>query len=345
MLTESIQTQVKTISDRLKTEEAICFIKERFAKRLAHNLNLVNVSAPIAVQDGTGINDDLNGIEKPVSFSIKGMNGTRALIVQSLAKWKRLRLKEFNIEAGKGLLTDMRAIRPDEDLSPLHSIYVDQWDWEKHILPGQRSLQYLKMIVESIYEVLKATENDLCREYPELTPDLPDNIYFIHAEELLELYPGLTVKQRETKIAARFGAVFIIGIGANLSNGKPHDGRAPDYDDWITINDDGYHGLNGDIIFWNPVLQSTFEISSMGIRVDREALEKQLEIRECNDRKSLLFHRMLLDNQLPLSIGGGIGQSRLCMYFLRKKHIGEVQSSIWPDEVLQKSENEGIKLL
>jgi len=345
MIPEPVQTETLSISDKLKTEEAICFIKERFAKRLVHNLNLVNVSAPIAVQDGTGINDDLNGIERPVSFSIKGMNGTRALIVQSLAKWKRLRLKEFNIEAGKGLLTDMRAIRPDEDLSPLHSIYVDQWDWEKHILPGQRSLKYLKMTVESIYEVLKATENDICNEYPEITPDLPDKIYFIHSEELLELYPGLTVKQRETKIAARFGAVFIIGIGANLSNCKPHDGRAPDYDDWITINEDGYHGLNGDIIFWNPVLQSTFEISSMGIRVDSEALVKQLEIRGCNDRKNLLFHRMLLDNQLPLSIGGGIGQSRLCMYFLRKKHIGEVQSSIWPDEVLQKSENEGVKLL
>jgi aspartate--ammonia ligase len=345
MIPEPIQIQVSAISDRLKREEAICFIKDTFAKRLAHSLNLVNVSAPIAVADGTGINDDLNGVEKPVSFSIKGINGQKALIVQSLAKWKRLRLKEFDIEAGKGLLTDMRAIRPDEDLSPIHSMYVDQWDWEKHILPEQRALKYLKETVESIYEVLKATEKDLCRNYPEFTPELPDKIYFIHAQELLDLFPDLTVKQRETKIAARFGAIFVIGIGASLSNGIPHDGRAPDYDDWSTLNDEGYFGLNGDIILWNPVFQSAFEISSMGIRVNKEALERQLEIRGCTDRKELLFHRLLLNNQLPLSIGGGIGQSRVCMYFLRKTHIGEVQSSIWPESVLQQSLKDGIELL
>ena len=345
MIPEPIQIHISAISDKLKTEEAICFIKERFAKRLAQTLNLINVSAPIAVLDGTGINDDLNGIEKPVSFSIKGINGKKALIVQSLAKWKRLRLKEFKIEAGRGLLTDMRAIRPDEDLSPIHSIYVDQWDWEKHILPEQRALKYLKVTVESIYEVLKGTERDVCRIYPELTPELPDKIYFIHAEELLGLYPDQTVKQREAKIAARFGAVFVIGIGASLSDGKPHDGRAPDYDDWSTINEEGYFGLNGDIILWNPVLKSAFEISSMGIRVNKEALEKQLEIRGCNDRKELLFHRMLLNNQLPLSIGGGIGQSRVCMYFLRKTHIGEVQSSIWPESVLQQFDKGSMKLL
>ena len=345
MMPATIQTQVTTISDKLKTEEAICFIKDKFAKRLAKGLNLINVSAPIAVLDGTGINDDLNGVEKPVSFSIKGMNGHKALIVQSLAKWKRLRLKEFNIEAGKGLLTDMRAIRPDEDLSPLHSIYVDQWDWEKHILPEQRGLYYLKTTVESIYDVLKATERNICNKYPELTPELPEKIHFIHAEELLKQYPDLTVKQRETKIARVFGAVFIIGIGADLSNGEPHDGRAPDYDDWSTLNDEGYFGLNGDIILWNPVLQKAFEISSMGIRVDKVALEKQLEIRGCSDRKKLLFHKMLLNNQLPLSIGGGIGQSRVCMFFLKKLHIGEVQSSIWPEKVLKALEVDGVKLL
>jgi aspartate--ammonia ligase len=345
MSQEIIQIRVSAISDKLKTEEAICFIKEKFSKRLAYNLNLINVSAPIAVLDGTGINDDLNGIEKPVSFSIKGIKGQKALIVQSLAKWKRVRLKEYNIEAGKGLLTDMRALRPDEDLSPIHSIYVDQWDWEKHILPEQRGLKYLKATVESIYEVLKATEIDLCEVFPELTPELPDKIYFVHSEELLKQFSGLTVKQRETEVARIFGAVFIIGIGANLSSGEPHDGRAPDYDDWSSVNEDGYYGLNGDIILWNPVLNSAFEISSMGIRVNREAMEKQLDIRGCPERRNLMFHRMLLSNQLPLSIGGGIGQSRLCMFFLKKLHIGEVQSSIWPEEVIKMQIENGIKLL
>ncbi|MCE5347354.1 MAG: aspartate--ammonia ligase [Bacteroidales bacterium] len=342
---ETIQDKVSTITDVLKTEEAICYIKDNFSKRLALSLNLVNVSAPIAVLDGTGINDDLNGIEKPVSFSIKSIGGQKALIVQSLAKWKRMRLKEFHIEPGKGILTDMRAIRPDEDLDPIHSIYVDQWDWEKCILPGQRTLQYLKSTVENIYEALKATETDVCRMYPWLTPELPDKIHFIHADELLKQFPDLTVKQRETKIAQSYGAVFIIGIGANLSNGQPHDGRAPDYDDWSTINEDGYYGLNGDIILWNPILQSAFEISSMGIRVNKEALEKQLEIKGCTYKKNLLFHRMLLEDQLPMSIGGGIGQSRVCMFFLKKIHIGEVQSSIWPVTTFKQSENKQIKLL
>jgi aspartate--ammonia ligase len=345
MSQEAIQIQVSAVSDKLKTEEAICFIKEKFSKRLAKNLNLIRVSAPIAVLDGTGINDDLNGIEKPVSFQVKGMNGKRASVIQSLAKWKRLRLKEFNIEAGKGILTDMRAIRPDEDLSPIHSIYVDQWDWEKHILPEQRSLKYLKSTVESIYESMKATEREICEIFPELSPELPEKIYFIHSEELLEQFPDLTVKQRETEIAQIFGAVFIIGIGARLSNGQPHDGRAPDYDDWSSLNDDGYFGLNGDIILWNSVLNSAFEISSMGIRVNRESMLRQLEIKGCQERSSLLFHSLLLSNQLPLSIGGGIGQSRLCMFFLKKMHIGEVQSSIWPDEILFRHSKDEIKLL
>jgi aspartate--ammonia ligase len=342
---EIIQIKTRATLDRLKTEEAICFIKDRFAKRLALDLNLVNVSAPIAVIDGTGINDDLNGVEKPVSFSVKGIENKKALVVQSLAKWKRLRLKEFDIEAGKGLLTDMRALRPDEDLSPIHSVYVDQWDWEKHILPEHRGLNYLRTTVESIYEVLKATETDFCKSYPGFISELPDKIHFIHAEELLIQYPEMTVKQREALVARKFGAVFIIGIGARLSNGEPHDGRAPDYDDWSTINEDGYHGLNGDIILWNPVLKSAFEISSMGIRVDKEALLKQLEIKGCTDRKTLMFHNMLLNDQLPLSIGGGIGQSRLCMFLLKKNHIGEVQSSIWPESTLTRIKEDGIKIL
>lgn len=345
MTSETIKSQISTISDKLMTEEAICFIKDNFAKRLAQDLNLINVSSPIAVLDGTGINDDLNGIEKPASFSIKSMNGQKALIVQSLAKWKRLRLKEFDIEAEKGLLTDMRALRPDEDLSPIHSVYVDQWDWEKHILPEQRILKYLKTTVESIYEVLKATEKDVYKKYPELKPVLPDKIHFVHSEELLQQFPDLTVKQREIKITQKFGAVFIIGIGAKLSNGEPHDGRAPDYDDWTTINEEGYNGLNGDIVLWNPVLQTAFEVSSMGIRVNKEALEKQLEIKGCSDRKKLLFHSMLLNDQLPLSIGGGIGQSRVCMFYLKKIHIGEVQSSIWPEVVVKQLEKDGLKLL
>jgi aspartate--ammonia ligase len=342
---ETVQVEIITASDILKTEEKICFVKERFRKRLCHNLNLVNVSAPIAVPDGTGINDDLNGVEKPVSFEIKSLNGQKVSIVQSLAKWKRLRLKEFGIEPGKGILTDMRAIRPDEVLSPIHSVYVDQWDWEKRILPGQRALSYLRTTVESIYEAIKATENDLCVFYPDMTQMLPDKIHFIHAEELLKLFPHLNAKQRETKIAQKYGAVFIIGIGASLSNGEPHDGRAPDYDDWSTLNEDGHIGLNGDIILWYPVLQTAFEISSMGIRVNEEALERQLNIKGCADRKKLLFHKMLLNGELPYCIGGGIGQSRLSMFFLKKSHIGEVQSGIWPDEVHKQAKSAGIRLL
>jgi aspartate--ammonia ligase len=335
------QIRVSSGTDVLKTEEAIFFIKDIFGRKLARSLNLVNVSAPIAVLDGTGINDDLNGVEKPVSFTVRGIKDQNAVIVQSLAKWKRVRLKEFNFEAGRGLLTDMRAVRPDEELSPIHSLYVDQWDWEKHILASQRNLDYLRKTVEAIYESLKATERELFEKYPEFTPVLPEKIYFIHAEELLREYPGLTPRQRETEIVKIFGAVF---IGAVLSNGEPHDGRAPDYDDWSTINDDGYPGLNGDIILWNPVINRAFEISSMGIRVNEQSMEKQLETKGCSDRKELLFHKMLLNNELPLSIGGGIGQSRLCMFYLKKKHIGEVQSSIWPASLREQSES-GLQML
>lgn len=342
---ETLQIEIRSTSDVLVTEERISFIKERFRKRLCSTLNLVNVSAPIAVPDGTGINDDLNGVEKPVSFEMKSIRGQKVSIVQSLAKWKRLRLKELDIEPGKGILTDMRAIRPDEDLSPMHSIYVDQWDWERHMLPEQRILSYLKEAVESIYQAVKLTESDLCSVYPDLKPELPERIHFFHSEELLMQYPDLSPKQRETKIAQKFGAVFIIGIGANLSNGEPHDGRAPDYDDWSTLNEDGYIGLNGDIILWYPVLQTGFEISSMGIRVDRAALERQLGLKGCTDRKKLMFHSLLLNDELPCSIGGGIGQSRLCMYLLRKSHIGEVQSGIWTKEMYERAKLTGIRLL
>jgi aspartate--ammonia ligase len=336
---------ISCANDMLKTEEMIDFIKTRYEKTLAQHLNIVKVSAPVVVPDGTGINDDLSGVEKPISFPIKSLDGQKASIIQSLAKWKRMRLRYYHIEPGKGILTDMRALRPSENLSPIHSVYVDQWDWEKHILPEQRTLKFLKSTVEQIYKTFRITEDELFQKYSWLTPQLPPFITFIHAEELCKQYPGLTPKERENEAARKFKAVFIIGIGGMLSDGKPHDLRAPDYDDWSTRNEDGYLGLNGDILFWNPALNSAFEISSMGIRVDKTSMEKQLEISNCQDRKNLLFHKLLLDGQLPLSIGGGIGQSRLCMFLLKKLHIGEVQSSVWPNEVLKKYEGKDVKLL
>lgn len=345
MKSTTSQPVVTGISSMLETEEQIFFIKESFERNLSSQLNLSKVSSPIVISDGTGINDDLNGIEKPVSFYMKSNNKTKAVVVQSLAKWKRVKLKDYQIVPDSGILTDMRAIRPDEDISPLHSIYVDQWDWEKHILPEQRSLKYLKKTVEAIYEGLKSTESELFRKYNDLLPVLPDKIFFIQAEELLKLYPGMNVKQRENEIARKHKAVFIIGIGAELSNSLPHDGRAPDYDDWSTINEDGYPGLNGDIIVWNPVLDSAFEISSMGIRVNPEAMERQLKLKGCPERKFLLFHKLLLDNKLPQSIGGGIGQSRVCMLLLKKRHIGEVQAGIWPDYIIKQYSDEGARLI
>ncbi|MCD4770062.1 MAG: aspartate--ammonia ligase [Bacteroidales bacterium] len=322
-------------TDLLKTEEAITLVKETFSLELSRQLRLIKVSSPIAVMDGTGINDDLNGVERPVIFPVKGLQDRKAVIVQSLAKWKRIRLKELGMEQGEGIITDMKALRPDEDFSRIHSIYVDQWDWEKPVRPEQRILKYLKESVRSIYEALKATEKVVNTIYPEIGTILPEEIRFIHSEELLRKYPHLSPRERETEIAKEYGAVFIIGIGNELSNGLPHDGRAPDYDDWSTVNEDGYSGLNGDIIFWNPVLESAFEISSMGIRVDKNALLKQLKLCSCLERTDLYFHKLLLSDKIPLSIGGGIGQSRVCMFMLRKSHIAEVQVSIWPDHIME----------
>ncbi|WP_426059624.1 aspartate--ammonia ligase [Hymenobacter sp. B1770] len=333
-----------TAADLLETEEAISFVKETFAKVLAQQLHLVKVSAPLVVLDGTGINDDLNGIERPVGFPIKALDEQRAVVVHSLAKWKRLRLFELGIPAGKGLLTDMRALRPDEDYSAIHSIYVDQWDWEKHILPEQRTIPFLKATVETIYGALKATEEQVRKRFG-IAPILPPTIAFVHAEHLLQRYPNLTPKQREHEAAREYGAVFLMGIGGELSHGEIHDGRAPDYDDWSTRNEDGHRGLNGDILLWNPVLETAFEVSSMGIRVDKEALTRQLELRGCSERQSLHFHRLLLADELPQSIGGGIGQSRVTMFLLRKAHIGEVQVSIWPEAVRQELAEAGIALL
>jgi len=328
-----------------QTEKAIKLVKDYFQQDLSSELHLRRVTAPLFVQKGTGINDDLNGIERPVSFPIKELQDSEAEIVQSLAKWKRLALADLEVEQGYGIYTDMNAIRPDEELSNIHSLYVDQWDWERVIEEEDRNLRFLKYIVRKIYSVLKRTEYQVFEHYPAITPLLPEEITFIHAEELATIYPHLSVKDRETEAAREHGAVFIIGIGSVMPNGEIHDGRAPDYDDWTTPTVSGFKGLNGDILIWNPLLQSTFEISSMGIRVDKATLLKQLEIRGLEERANLFWHKKLLDGELPLSVGGGIGQSRLCMYFLRKAHIGEIQSSIWPEKMVSRCKENNIHLL
>lgn len=315
-------------------EQAIKFIKDTFQTELSKELCLRRVTAPLFVLSGTGLNDDLNGSERAVTFPVKHLGDQRAEVVHSLAKWKRVKLGSYRIAPGYGLYTDMNAIRADEELDNIHSLYVDQWDWERTITEDQRSLSFLKSIVDKIFGTLKHVENAVYEKYPHITPALPEQITYIHSEELLQLYPDLSAKEREYEITKKYGAVFLIGIGGDLSNGEPHDGRAPDYDDWTTKNSDGYKGLNGDILLWNPILENSFEISSMGIRVDKDALMCQLEIKDALDRVSLSFHRKLLQDRIPLSIGGGIGQSRLCMYFLRCAHIGEVQSSIWGDDMI-----------
>jgi aspartate--ammonia ligase len=329
----------------LVREQAISFVKEEFSKSLQKALNIIPVSGPLVVLDGTGINDDLNSIERPVKFPIKALNEQSAVVVHSLAKWKRVRLTELEIEPGEGIITDMRALRPDEDYSPIHSIYVDQWDWEKVITPQDRQLDYLQSTVKSIYAVLRETEQKVEAKYPEAKAVLPQEITFISSEELLQKYPNFTAKERENAICKEFGAVFLYGIGGELSDGIAHDARAADYDDWSSDNSAGYKGLNGDILVWNPVLDSAFELSSMGIRVDKTALLRQLELRDSLDRQSLLFHSMLLSDQLTESIGGGIGQSRVCMFMLKLKHIGQVQPSIWDQELKQKLKEESIELL
>jgi aspartate--ammonia ligase len=335
----------KPLLDVKQTEVAIKTIKDNFESILSEELHLRRVTAPIFVLRGTGINDDLNGVERPVSFPVKHLNDQVAEVVHSLAKWKRMKLADYGIEAGYGLYTDMNAIRADEELDNLHSLYVDQWDWELHITKGERTLEFLKQIVRTLYKSLKSLEFIIYEHYPKIEPVLPDEITFIHTEELLKQYPKLTPPQRENEAAKKYGAIFVIGIGGELADGKIHDGRAPDYDDWTTPTQSGHKGLNGDIVFWNPVLKRAFEISSMGIRVDKSALLKQLKKRKCEDRKKLLFHRRLLNGELPLSIGGGIGQSRLCMFFLRKAHIGEIQVSIWPDDMIKECNKHNIFIL
>ena len=331
--------------DLQQTELGIQKIKDFFQANLSAELRLRRVTAPLFVLRGTGLNDDLNGVERAVNFPIKDMQDARAEVVHSLAKWKRVTLADYNIENGYGIYTDMNAIRADEELGNLHSLYVDQWDWERVMEEGERNIGFLKSIVKKIYAAFLRTEYLVSESFPEIRPCLPEEIVFIHSEELLQLYPTLTPKEREYEIAKKHKAVFIIGIGGDLSDGQKHDGRAPDYDDWTTSGENGLPGLNGDIILWNPVLEVPFEVSSMGIRVDKKALIEQLRISGKEDRLELYFHKRLMNDTLPLSIGGGIGQSRLCMFFLRKAHIGEIQASIWPEEVIQECAKENIILI
>ena len=340
-----IPERYERLLDFRETEQAIRMIKEFFQLNLAFELNLMRVTAPLFVKSGTGINDDLNGVERPVTFAIKDLGDSRAEIVHSLAKWKRMRLADFGLHAGEGLYTDMNAIRADETLDNLHSLYVDQWDWERVMRREERTLDYLKSVVSKIYDVIRRTEKYIGHHYPALTPILPDEITFVHSEELAKRFPALSPKERERAICREHGAVFVIGIGGLLPDGRIHDGRAPDYDDWSTPSGNGYKGLNGDILVYYPVLDCALELSSMGIRVDAEALLRQLEIRDEMERRELLFHRRLLAGKLPLSIGGGIGQSRLCMFHLRKAHVGEIQSSLWPDTMLETCRQHDIFLL
>jgi aspartate--ammonia ligase len=319
----------------IETETAIKFIKDSFQTELARALGLTRVSAPLFVFPESGLNDNLSGVEKPVRFKVKSV-GKDAEVVQSLAKWKRLALKRYVFGVGEGLYTDMNAIRPDEDLDDLHSIYVDQWDWEMVITQEQRSLGFLKDLGRKIYGALRRTQPSLVGRFPGFEPWLPEEITFISTQELEDLMPDLTPREREDKIAEQYGAVFLMQIGGPLRSGAPHDSRAPDYDDW---------SLNGDILIWYPVLGRAVELSSMGIRVDPQSLDAQLEVSGCEERKQFPFHKALLAGELPLTMGGGIGQSRICMVLLGKRHIGEVQASVWSDEMLDTLSSDGICLL
>jgi aspartate--ammonia ligase len=335
----------RPLLDLQQTELGITKIKDFFQANLSSDLRLRRVTAPLFVLRGTGINDDLNGTERAVSFPIMDMGDVRAEVVHSLAKWKRLTLADYKIENGYGIYTDMNAIRADEELGNLHSLYVDQWDWERVMTAEERNIDFLKKVVCKIHDSFLRTEYMVSESFPEIKPYLPAEITFIHAEELRQMYPTLTSKERENEFVKKHKAVFVIGIGGALGDGKKHDGRAPDYDDWSTIAENGMPGLNGDILLWNPVLEMAFEVSSMGIRVDKAALLRQLEVEGKNERLEMYFHKRLIQDSLPLSIGGGIGQSRLCMFFLRKAHIGEIQASIWSDDMRAECEANNIPLI
>lgn len=332
----TIPENYKSRLDVIETEVAIKNIKDYFERELAIALKLTRVSAPLFVRTNSGLNDNLNGVEKPVSFKLKNDNDAQIEIVHSLAKWKRLALEKYGFKAPNGIYTDMNAIRADEEFDNTHSIYVDQWDWEKVITAEDRTLDYLKSIVEDIYEVFLKTEDFIYSIYSEYDKFLPKEIFFITSQELEDRYPSLTPDERENELAKEKGAIFIMQIGKTLLSGEKHDGRAPDYDDWE---------LNGDLILWNPVLGRALELSSMGIRVDSESLKRQLALSGCEDRLELEYHRLLSEDKLPLTIGGGIGQSRICMFFLQKAHIGEVQASVWPKEMIEVCESSNIHLL
>ena len=321
--------------DLRETQKAIKTVKDFFQKELTKQLNLTRVSAPLFVTPESGLNDNLNGVERPVSFDVKETGG-QAEIVQSLAKWKRFALKQYGFGPGEGLYTDMNAIRRDEETDNIHSIYVDQWDWEKVITREERNRETLEHTVTSVYKALKITEDYMAYEYDYIGHVLPERITFLTSQELEDRFPSLSPKEREYEAAKEYGAVFIEQIGRNLKSGKPHDGRAPDYDDWQ---------LNGDIIVYYPVLDIALELSSMGIRVDEEALKRQLALAGCEERAGLAFQKALLSGELPCTIGGGIGQSRICMFYLRKAHIGEIQASLWPDDVRRQAAGAGIFLL
>ncbi len=322
--------------DLIESQRAIKKIKDYFQQEIAYGLKLRRVSAPLFVTPESGLNDNLNGIERRVSFTVKDMDEQNVEVVQSLAKWKRMALGRYGIQSGFGIYTDMNAIRRDEELDNIHSIYVDQWDWEKVINKDDRNVEYLRKTVVTIYNCLKNLGDYVNRLYREVKVDLPNEIFFITSQELEDLYPNKTPKERENIITKKHRAVFIEKIGAVLQSGERHDGRAPDYDDWE---------LNGDILLWNDILDSAFEISSMGIRVDENSMDRQLSISKCDDRREQDFHKAILNKELPYTIGGGIGQSRLCMYFLQKAHIGEVQASIWPKEMIEECISHGIALL
>lgn len=328
-----------------EVETAIKDIKDFFEHNLAGALNLQRVTAPLFVRSGTGINDDLNGVERPVQFCVKEDGEAQVEIVQSLAKWKRLALKRYGYRPGEGIYTDMNAVRPDETLDSIHSIYVDQWDWEKIITPQERTRETLETVVRAIYDVICRTEFHVASQYSCIRPILPENITFLTSEEMCRRWPDLDPREREHRACAEYRAIFVVGIGAELPDGRLHDGRAPDYDDWSSPRPDGGFGLNGDILLWNPVLGRAFEVSSMGIRVDPESLVRQLKIRGLERRLEYPFHRMLAAGELPQSIGGGIGQSRMCMFFLRTAHVGEVSVGIWPEAMQAACAKAGIPLL
>jgi len=341
----SIPSGYKPLLSVKETEQAIIRIKDFFQLALSTELNLTRVTAPLFVPRGKGINDDLNGVERPVNFPVKDMNENILEIVHSLAKWKRLKVTDLGLAPGFGIYTDMNAIRADEELDNIHSLYVDQWDWEMAMYEGDRSVDFLKETVRKIYRCLKRTEFFIYDNHPSITPVLPEDITFVHAEDLFRLYPGMTPKERENEATKKFGAVFIIGIGFALPDGNLHDGRAPDYDDWITETGNGNHGLNGDLLVWNAVLGQALELSSMGIRVSPDTMKDQLAYRGCSERSSLYFHKKLLAGELMQTVGGGIGQSRLCMFFLRKAHIGETQVSVWPESMVYACDKAGVPLL